>query len=406
MRPNHDDFLLEKKPVLWLLVALAIAGLLAFIAGLLGAHPEKAWQAYLMNFLFWSAIAQGGLLFSAVMTLTNARWGDPMARLAEAFSAFFPISFILFLLLFLGRNYVFPWLHEDLHGKEIWLNIPFLFTRDCLGLLILYGLGYVYLFYALGLQMKGLVPKNALQAYLCNRWAKALQNEALYTKRMRIFSGLYIFAYAVILSLIGFDLIMSMDPHWISTLFGAYVFVKAFFISLGALIILAAIYFLCRGESTRLVPSHFHDVGKLFFAFCILWADFFYVHLVVIWYGNIPEETHYLIERVSVQPWRTLAWTIFIISFIIPFFVLLNRKIKSRPKFMIGLSTLVLFGIWLEHLLLLGPVYQHGVSGLPFNIIDILVTLGFLSLMVFAVQSYFKKLPVLLPGDVAERNIS
>ncbi len=406
MRPNHDDFLLEKKPVLWLLVALAIAGLLAFIAGLLGAHPEKAWQAYLMNFLFWSAIAQGGLLFSAVMTLTNARWGDPMARLAEAFSAFFPISFILFLLLFLGRNHVFPWLHEDLHGKEIWLNIPFLFTRDCLGLLILYGLGYVYLFYALGIQMKGLVPKNALQAYLCNRWAKALQNEALYTKRMRIFSGLYIFAYAVILSLIGFDLIMSMDPHWISTLFGAYVFVKAFFISLGALIILAAIYFLSRGESTRLVPSHFQDVGKLFFAFCLLWADFFYVHLVVIWYGNIPEETHYLIERVSVQPWRTLAWTIFIISFIIPFFVLLNRKIKSRPKFMIGLSTLVLFGIWLEHLLLLGPVYQHGVSGLPFNIIDILVTLGFLSLMVFAVQSYFKKLPVLLPDGVAERNIA
>ena len=73
---------------------------------------------------------------------------------------------------------------------------------------------------------------------------------------------------------------------------------------------------------------------------------------------------------------------------------------------MIGLSTLVLFGIWLEHLLLLGPVYQHGVSGLPFNIIDILVTLGFLSLMVFAVQSYFKKLPVLLPDGVAERNIA
>ncbi len=113
------------------------------------------------------------------------------------------------------------------------------------------------------------------------------------------------------LCLIGFDLIMSMDPHWISTLFGAYNFVKAFYIGLGALIILAAIIRLRQGEASRLTAAHFHDIGKLFFAFCLLWADFFYVQLLVIYYGNIPEETHYVIVRTMLAPWNKLAWTVF-----------------------------------------------------------------------------------------------
>ena len=88
-----------------------------------------------------------------------------------------------------------------------------------------------------------------------------------------------------------------MDPHWISTLFGAYNFVKAFYVGLGALIILACILYLRHGEASGITSSHLHDIGKLFFAFCLLWADFFYVQLIVIYYGNIPEETYYVIAR-------------------------------------------------------------------------------------------------------------
>jgi hypothetical protein len=195
------------------------------------------------------------------------------------------------------------------------------------------------------------------------------------------------------LCLLGFDLVMSMDPHWISTLFGGYTFVKAFYLGLGALIILAAITQIKKGEASGLAPSHFHDIGKLFFAFCLLWADFFYVQLTVIWYGNIPEETHYVIERTVMVPWNTLAWTVFIVCFIIPFVILLNKKVKSKPLVMIILCSAIIIGFWLEHLLLLAPALSHDVHSLPLGVTDGLITVGFLGLMVMAVSFFLKCFP-------------
>ncbi|UCF95095.1 MAG: hypothetical protein JSW39_13405 [Desulfobacterales bacterium] len=373
------------KSTLLICAALVIIGLAAFVAGLAGPHPQRAWQAYLINFLLWSAMAQGALVFSAVMQVTRARWSGPLAGLSESFAAFFPLSFGLFLLLWPGRSHIFPWLHEDLHGKEVWLNIPFLFTRDGLGLLILYGLGFAYLYHALRLKLDGSGPQKGLRKMLCDRWAQKRLDPEQLKRRIVFIGGFYILAFALVLSLIGYDLVMSMDPHWISTLFGAYNFVKAFYLGLGALIILAAIFQLRRGGASGLMPSHFHDIGKLFFAFCLLWADFFYVQLVVIWYGNIPEETHFVIKRVALLPWNHLAWTVFGVCFLLPFFILLNQKIKTKPAFMIILCTAIVVGIWLEHLLLLGPSLAPNVAALPLRLEDGLISLGFLGLMAIAV---------------------
>ena len=214
----------------WVFLILVAIGVATFIFGLTGGHPERAWQAYLINFLLWSAIAQGAVLFSTVMHMTKARWSGPISGLSESFTAFFPLSFILFLLLFLGRTHIFPWLHEDLHGKEVWLNIPFLFWRDFFGLLILYLLGFAYLFNALQLKFDPNQPMGEIRKYIYNAWKQNNQNPERIKSRMTMYGGLYILAFALVLCLIGFDLVMSMDPHWISTLFGAYHFVKAFFI--------------------------------------------------------------------------------------------------------------------------------------------------------------------------------
>jgi hypothetical protein len=187
-----------------------------------------------------------------------------------------------------------------------------------------------------------------------------------------------------------------MDPHWISTLFGAYHFVKAFFIGLGALIILAAIIRLKQGEASGINASHFHDIGKLFFAFCLLWADFFYVQLMVIYYGNIPEETHYVLVRTMLAPWNKLAWTVFIICFVGPFFILLNKDIKTKPILMIIICSIVIIGIWLEHLLLLGPALSHEADSIPLSISDGLISVGFLGLMMMAVAFFLGKFPEVL----------
>jgi hypothetical protein len=384
-----------KSPAVWIFMALVVTGGVAFVSGLTGQHPERAWQAYLINFLLWSAMAQGAVLFSAVMHMTKARWSGPLSGLAESFAAFFPLSFVLFLVLFLGKAHVFPWLHEDLHGKEAWLNIPFLFWRDFLGLLILYVLGFGYLYNTLQLKFDPNQPRKGVRKYIYSGWQQNSRNLERLKSRMTMWGGFYIFAFALVLSLIGYDLIMSMDPHWVSTLFGAYNFVKAFYVGLGALIILTCIVYLRHGETSGITASHLHDIGKLFLAFCLLWADFFYVQLMVIYYGNIPEETHYVIARTMLAPWNRLAWTIFIGCFIGPFVILLNKKIKTKPILMMILCSAVIIGIWLEHLLLLGPALSHGAQSIPISISDGLISLGFLGLMAIAVRYFLKVFPEL-----------
>jgi len=385
----------HKSPVFWLFIALVAIGGVAFAYGLISQHPERAWQAYLINFLLWSAIAQGAVLFSAVMHMTKARWSGPLSGLSESFAAFFPLSFVLFLVLFLGKAHIFPWLHEDLHGKEVWLNIPFLFWRDFFGLLILYVLGFGYLYNALQLKFDPSQSQKGVRKYIYSGWKQNNRNLEGVRKRMSMWGGFYIFAFTVVLSLIGYDLIMSMDPHWISTLFGAYNFVKAVYVGLGALIILACMLYLRHGEASGITTAHLHDIGKLFFAFCLLWADFFFVQLMVIYYGNIPEESYYVIARTMLAPWNKLAWAVFIVCFIGPFIILLNKKVKTKPLLMIIICSVVIIGIWLEHLLLLGPALNHGAQSIPMNIADGLISLGFLGLMAIAVRYFLSVFPEL-----------
>jgi Ni/Fe-hydrogenase subunit HybB-like protein len=394
LRDNISIF--KNKIPFVILFFLVIIGFGTFVLQLFGAHPEKAWQIYLINFLLWSAIAQGGLLFSVVMHLTKARWSQPVQNLSESFAAFFPLSFGLFLLLFLGRAHIFPWLHQNLHGKEAWLNMPFLFSRDFIGLFILYGLGLAYLYYALRIKLSGSQNKGWIRGFIQRNWTGTDQEVQVCRSRMSVLSALYILAYAFVLTLIAFDLVMSMEPHWFSTLFGPYSFVKAFYMGLGGIIILAAIVNFSQGKQSGLSSSHFHDLGKLLLAFCLLWGDFFYAQLLVIWYGNISEETNYVITRTMILPWKSLAWTVFIVSFLVPFFVLLNKNIKTKPIPMIVLCSVVLSGIWFEHLLLLGPALSPELGSLSLGPADGLITLGFLSLMAMAVTSFLKFFPELV----------
>lgn len=370
-------------------------GTATFLLRLAGDHPGTAWQSYLVNFLLFSAIAQGGVMFSALMHTVKARWSGPHSNVAAAFSAFFPVSLFLFILLYAGKSHLFPWLGEDLHGKEAWLNVPFLFSRDLLGLLILYGFGFAYLFYALRPEIDSRHSGTGLRRWLIRQWETAVPDEETAKKRTGLFAILYLLAFALILSLIGYDLVMSADPHWYSTLFGAYSFVKAIYVGLGGLIILSAILHLTPSVAFDLKENQFHDIGKLFFGFCLVWADFFYCQFVVIWYGNIPEETAYIIERTMRAPWSHLAWTVFAVCFIAPFVILLNKKIKTMPRAMTVICTVIIIGIWLEHYLVLGPAFHHGADSLPLHVFDGLMALGFLGLMIAAIAWFLSQFPEL-----------
>lgn len=390
------------RPSLLILALLAVAGFGYFAFMAMGTHPEKVWLVFLINFLLFSALSVGAVLFSTLMHFTKAKWCRGLTGVAEAFIAFFPISFILFLILFLGSDHVFPWLGKDLHGKEAWLNVPFLFTRDLIGLLILYLLGFGYLYHSLKLKLNRDASSGFLKGILLNLWKDPAPDVEVTRRRMTYFAGWYMFAFALVLSLIGFDLVMSMDAHWYSTLFGAYTFIKAIYSGFGALIIAAAILHLSSAQTFSLTARQFRDISTLFFGFAIVWGDFFYAQFLVIWYGNIPEETSYIIERTMVSPWSSIAWAIFIICFIFPFIVLLRGKIKETPQVMIGICSLVLIGFWLEHFLLLAPSYLHGVQQVPIGLNDVVISIGFLSLFVLSIAYYLKQFPELLQNDTGE----
>jgi hypothetical protein len=402
---THNEASSVQRAPTWItvvaLVSVVIGGGI-FTVQMTAGLAAKAWQAYLINFLLFAAIAHGAVLFSTLMHAANATWSGPLADLAEAFSAFFPVSFLLFIVLYWGQDHVFPWLHHDLHGKEAWLNLPFLFSRDAAGLLILYGCGFAYLYHALFFKLRQRGAGGKFAAALLRRWQKKPPDEERFRSRMTVFGVLYMLAFALVLSLLGYDLVMSADPHWYSTLFGAYSFIKAIYVGFGALIIFAAILHLSPRTGFALKSSQFHDIGKLFFAFGLVWADFFYAQLVVIWYGNLPEETAYIIERTMTAPWQGLAWTVFGACFIGPFLILLNKKIKTVPAAMIVICSVVIAGIWLEHFLLIAPVLYPHAASLPLNWIDAGVGVGFLGLLVGALTCYLNQFPEILQPRAEE----
>lgn len=367
--------------------ALILIGTIAFFIGIAGSQSERAWQAYLVNFVFWTGMAFGAVLLSAILTMTNARWGRPIKRLAEAPGAFLPVSFFLFWVLYFGREKIFPWIHEPVHHKEAWLNTGFLFTRDGMGLLILTALSTALLYYSVRGDAK-VMKEGADNPLETERGMRA----------QSLISPVFAILYALILTLIAFDLIMSLDPHWISTLFGAYYFMSSFYTGLAAIIILSALSVRTMGLEKFVGSKQFHDLGKLLFGFCVVTGDFFYAQFLVIWYGNLPEETHYVILRVHESPWKYLAWTVLIVSFVFPFIVLISRKVKMRPLLMMVLCSIILVGMWLERFLLVAPSIWRG-ERMPLGFIELFITAGFLGIMVLCLLLFFRKYPMLPVSD-------
>ena len=369
-----------------LFVALIILGAVALLAGVNGSEPQRAWQAYLVNLVFWTGLAAGSLLFSVILTLTHAHWGRALKRLAESVSSFLPVSLLLLAGLYPGRRLLFSWIEHPLPEKAAWLNGDFLFVRDEIGLLLLTLTGVALLYLSLRRDQRFLAgtgdPVNA-------------QGDE---ERAVVFANIYGILYFLVLSLLAFDLIMSLDPTWYSTLFGAYYLVSAFYTALALLFILALLAVRYLGLSAFITPTHFQKLGKLMLGFCLMTGDFFYTQFLVMWYGNLPEETGYLIKRIRFEPWHTLSWVVLCAGFIIPFALLLSSRIKRKFPAMLALCGLIVVGMWLERFLLVAPSVWLG-SELPLGLSELAITGGFLGLMGLCVTTFLGFFPVLPVAD-------
>jgi hypothetical protein len=372
--------------VLWDFVLL---GLIAFLFGVFKLDPLRAWQTFLINFLFWSGISLSGIVFAATFQVTDARWGRSVKRLMEGMGFFLPVSFVLFLILFLGRDVIFPWIAHPAVGKEKWLSIPFLFSRDAVGLILLYGLSLAFLYFSLkpDLALARGGAGNSLEA-------KRVKSQ----KVLSVISPVLLIVYAVIFTLIAFDLVMSLDPHWYSSLFGGYFFIGNLYVGLASITIIAVIIRKYYELEDVITIDVLHNLGKLTLAFCLLSMDFFWSQFLVIWYGNLPEETSFIIKRGMEAPWAKISWSVLIICFIWPFLVMLSRKVKRNPKTLSALCGVIIAGMWMERYLLIVPSLWKGDTA-PFGILEILITLGFFAGFVLTYLCFVKRFPLLPVTD-------
>ncbi len=383
--------------------SLSFLGASAFLYGMVMGQTVRAWEVLLVNFLFWGGIAQAGVVLSALLQLTSAQWGRPLKRTAEGTAAFIPVSFLVLLILFLGRSTIFPWIDNPIETKQIWLNTSFLIARQGLGFLLLSIISLLYVYFSVRPDI-GLIHEATTEnlGFIARRWIgrwRGLSAEcALSQQWQNRLAPMILIVYACVFSLQAFDFVMSLDAHWYSTLVGGYFFIGNLFAGVAFVTVLAVWFHLSSRLSTRIGTTQLYDLGKLLLGFCMLWTYLFWTQYLVIWYGDLPEETAFVIKRTVEMPWAPLAWTVFCGCFVIPFVALLSREIKTRPRALLTIAIIVLVGMWLERFLLVSPSLWKG-EQLPLGLLEALVTAGFLSSFIICYTRFLQIVPALPLAD-------
>jgi hypothetical protein len=350
--------------------AMIVGGAIAFALALMHGSAAIAWQAYLVNLLFFLGVAQGTLVASAAFYLTQAKWGGSTPyRLGEAFAPFLWVGFFLFFGLYFGRSLIFPWVTHPIQQKAAWLNIPFLFARDGIGLGAIAAASYAFI--------------RVSRRDDARAWTIATDDITLPPHSIRVFAPLVAVLFAVVYTLISFDLVMSLAPVWRSTLFGWYFFAGAFWSGIAAMALTAVVLRGRLGDHNLFTnPTVMHDYGKMVFAFSVFWIYLVFAQYIVIWYGDLPVETFFIVQRVHHMPWSPLSVACVVLIWLIPFTVLMSVRTKKTPIILGAVSALGLVGMWLERYVLVVP--SLSLDAIPFGLTQFLISIGFLGAFLFS----------------------
>jgi hypothetical protein len=367
----------------------ALLGGAVFVWGIIGEHPERTWWVYHSNFIFWAGLAQAMVVVAASQKLARGRWSGLMIRFAQAGAAFTVVSVVLFAGLFVGREHIFTWLHEPRPDVGWWLTSPLFFIRDGLVLALLSWLSWRFV-------RSDLVADMVEAAGGPPRSPGSAGFEPEVTKN----AAFVVLAFAFGYSLLGFDLVMSLAHKWVSNLFGAFYFMGSFLAALGVTALITLAVRRRMGIAALVSPKQIHDIGKLIFGFTVFWAYLMWSQFLVIWYGNLPEETYFIFYRLW-GPWRPVGIAVFLMVFLIPFIGLLGVRPKRYPPTLVTFTLVGLVGIWLERYLEVVPSINHG-AGPAIGLPEAGVTLMFLGLFLLSVGWFGRRYPMLSPALAAD----
>jgi len=384
---------------------MAVVGGLGFVILAFTSQSQRVWTAYLINWLFWTGLAQAGVLFHAVTNVAKGRWSAPIVRIGEASVAFLPVSFVMFLLMWFGRAHLWPWvLHPTTEPavKAFWLRPAFMFARDAAALAVLFLLSIWFVYHSVRPDAVLLAPGaparyKGLYTGLSQGWD---QRGADYSVRKRTdLAPILIVTYAVVMSFVAFDVIMSLAPHWFSNLLGGYFFMGAWLSGLMSLALLMLFFRSHYGLEDTITTKHLHDLGKLCFGFTVFWTYLFFSQFIVIWYGNMPEETSFLFLRMMSPEWRGVSIAMLVMVFLLPFWGLIGVAPKKTPSVLATFATISLLGLWIDRYVFVTPsiVQETARHGLPLSWQEAVVTIGFFGVWALAYLWFQARFPMVSP---------
>lgn len=399
----HDGGLSRRYGNLFLLLGVLGMAVGAALGVAEGDQFRHFFHSYLVGYAFILSVALGGLFFVIIQHLTNAHWSVTLRRLAEFTALSLPWVGVLGLPLLYPLfthagveehgGLLWPWIHAKgvdaalIAKKEAWLNPTFFAGRMLAYYAIWALLGTFFVRQSL-LQDRTDSPAPTLRA---KRW-----------------SALAIIVFALSLTAAAFDLLMSLDPAWFSTIFGVYFF-SGCVIAIFAWLILTALFMQRTGRLQHAVTvEHYHDLGKFLFAFVFFWGYIAFSQYMLIWYSNIPEETVWYAQR-QTEAWRPVSWLLAIGHFVIPFAGLLSRHAKRRVAVLGFWAAYMLVMHWLDLYWLVMPALDH--EALHFGLGDVAVSAGIVGLYVAGLCRIAGDRPLipindpLLPDSLAFKNI-
>lgn len=371
-------------------LGLGILGLGAavVVGGLVGDGWRRFLHSYLLNFTYFLSLALGALFFVVLQHLVRAKWSVTIRRSAECVMGAFPVLLVLSLGIILpvwaGNTSLYLWsneavVHADhvLHAKAGYLNPGFFAVR-------------ILIYFAFWLGVSHWFFKTSV--------AQDESGDPRLSERMRVVSAPMMIGFAITTAFASFDLLMSLYPHWFSTIFGVYYFAGSA-VGIFALLSLISIAMHRSGRLTHAVTvEHQHDLGKLLFAFVFFWAYIGFSQFMLIWAANLPEETEFFRSRMF-EEWRYVSIALIIGHFAVPFVGIMSRNVKRRWWLLGAWATWMLLMHWVDLYWLVMPAYNH--HEIVFNLTDVLCFVGMAGLFLAAVAHQMGKvklIPVKDPG--------
>ena len=322
-------------------LALAACAAGAFLA------PDAFFRAYLFAFVFFAGLSLGCMAIVMLHHLTGGAWGIPVRRILESGTRTLPLIALLFLPIAFGLKRLYPWARPDevardalLQAKEAYLNVPFFLSRAAF-----YFVVWITI------------------AFFLNRWSLAQDHAGspALTRRLQLLSAAGLVAYGLTMTFASIDWVMSLEPHWFSTMYGVlYIAGQA----LNALAFVTAALVLMSGQKPfdgYVRPSHYHDLGKLLLAFVMFWCYVSFAQYLIIWAGNLPEEIPWYLRRFS-GGWGWVGAALVLLHFALPFLLLLPEAANRNSRILAGVTSLVVLMRFVDVYWLVRPVFTQATA--------------------------------------------